>query len=254
MQNKSKKGQVAVWIVIGMAIVAVILIIFALSNRPSGAETDTSYNPTAYIKDCVKKEVLITIDKILPHGGFVNPTNYKVYNNISIEYLCKNNGNYLSCINQHPAYIDELRSEIKNDIFEEVEECYLSLQDALKERDVDMSFKETTLAVDLAPGRISVHIEKEIKITEKESSQTIEKIDVQVPSKIYDLANTAIDIVNNEAVYCYFEYVGYMMLYPELVIEKKALDDSTKIYSVEDIASKKKLTFAVRGCAIPAGI
>ena len=62
------------------------------------------------------------------------------------------------------------------------------------------------------------------------------------------------EISNQEAKYCYFEYVGYMLLYPKMDIEKFAMSDSTKIYTLKDKKSDKEMNIAIRSCAIPPGI
>lgn len=251
---KNKKAQAVIWVIVALAIVIIIALIFVLRNKPKGGEVEINYDPSAYIEQCVRKEVLNVVDKMLPQGGFVNNENFKLYNNVSIEYLCNNKGNYLSCINQHPAYINELREEIKKNIFSNVDDCFAQLSELLKERNIQMGAGELFLEIELAPNRIIAKIDREVSLNGKETSQKIDNWNVEIPSPLYELANTAIEIVNNEAAYCYFEYVGYMVLHPEFIIEKKTLGDSSKLYSIEELKSKKKLQFFVRGCAIPPGL
>ncbi|HLC52957.1 MAG TPA: hypothetical protein VJK03_00280, partial [Candidatus Nanoarchaeia archaeon] len=64
----------------------------------------------------------------------------------------------------------------------------------------------------------------------------------------------AIEISSQEAKYCYFEYVGYMILHPEFDIQKTALSDSTKIYTIKDIRTEEVMRIATRSCAIPPGV
>ena len=75
-------------------------------------------------------------------------------------------------------------------------------------------------------------------------------------SPLFDLANIAREIVNQEAKYCNFEYLGFMLFYPRFNIDKKAVgsaETTSKIYIIEDRATNKRLFIAIRSCAIPPG-
>ena len=80
------------------------------------------------------------------------------------------------------------------------------------------------------------------------------EFNADIKSPLYNLAKIAIEIASQQAKFCYFEYVGYMILYPRYSIDVFAMSDSTKIYSIEDRESGKKLNIAIRSCAIPPGI
>ena len=61
------------------------------------------------------------------------------------------------------------------------------------------------------------------------------------------------EIVSQESQFCYFEYLGYMLLYPEYKIDKFRTSDETIIYTIDHKDSKEMFRFAVRGCVIPPG-
>ena len=64
----------------------------------------------------------------------------------------------------------------------------------------------------------------------------------------------AMGIDEQEAEYCYVEYVGYRILYPRYSIEPYYMSDPTVIYTVRDTLTNEKMMVAIRSCAIPAGI
>ena len=70
---------------------------------------------------------------------------------------------------------------------------------------------------------------------------------------MYDLASVANEIASQEAKFCYFEYVGFNILYNDFDIRKDTLSDSTKIYTIKHKKTAAEMNIAVRGCAIPAG-
>jgi len=97
-------------------------------------------------------------------------------------------------------------------------------------------------------------IGRKITLAKNEQSQTFNEYNIEVMNPLYDLSKVAIEIASQEAKYCYFEYVGYMILYPRFSIEKFAFSDSTKIYTIKDKYTNKEMNIAIRGCAIPPGI
>ena len=207
-----------------------------------------------YIEKCARDYVNDVVDKMLPTGGFVNPVNYKTYNGENITYLCEHIGYYKPCINQHPMYLDEMKGEIHGYIFNRIDNCFDELKKVLEKNGNVVTIGEQNISVELAPDRIFVKINR--KLTMEKNGQTMKynEFNADIKSPLYNLAKIAIEIASQQAKFCYFEYVGYMILYPRYSIDVFAMSDSTKIYSIEDRESGKKLNIAIRSCAIPPGI
>ena len=91
-------------------------------------------------------------------------------------------------------------------------------------------------------------------IKNNEETRDFEKFDFQFSSPIFNLANIAIEIADQEAKYCYFEYVGYSIIYPRYQISLFTMSDSTRIYTIKDTKTKKEMNIAIRGCALPQGL
>ncbi len=254
--NKSikKNGQVVVWIIVAIALFALALVIFFITRSPKGTTIEANYDPQGYIKQCITYDVLTFVDKISFQGGFENPLSKIVFNNESITYLCKNEGNFKTCINQHPMLISEITDEIKNKLKSNIEDCFIQLETSLKEKNIQIESKAMTYNVELAPRRIIINIDKDMTLKEKESSQFIKNWRIDINHPLYNLANVAIEITNQEATYCYFEYAGFMMLYPDFLIKKRVLTEGTKIYTIVDVKSEKEFNMAIRSCVIPPGM
>ena len=58
-------------------------------------------------------------------------------------------------------------------------------------------------------------------------------------------------IVNKEAKTCDFEFLGYMLLYPEYKIDKFQTKDLSEIYIIKHKKSNEEFRFALRGCVPP---
>lgn len=254
MTRKSKKGQMTIWIIIALALVLAIVLFFLLRGEitPKVGEK-IEENPKNYIASCVKKNVNEAIEKMLPQGGFISPKHTKLYKNINVGYLCYNSGNYHPCVNEHPMLLTEIKSEIKNYIEPRIEQCFQDYKEEMTARNVNVGIGDMEMIVELGPERVFVEIKRKITIGQKENSYILNDFDAEIINPVYDLARVAMEIASQEAEFCYFEYVGYMILYPKFKISIDTESDSTKIYTIEDKRSEKEMNIAIRSCAIPPG-
>ena len=251
----NKRGQIALWVILALVLVGAVLLFFFLEQRPIGV-AEARFNPEQFLEKCTTSAVNEVVEKIIPQGGFLEPVEFKIYNDTKVPYLCKSDGYYGPCINLHPMLINEINKEIKNYIAPRIENCFESMKTEVERNanSVEFGSVPTEVEVTMAPGKVFVNVAKDVKINEKGTIRSFEKFDVETASPIYDLTSIAINIANHERRYCYFEYLGYMALDTSVDIRKFAMSDSTKIYSIRDKASGKIMNIATRSCAIPAGI
>lgn len=250
---KNKIGQMAVFVIIGLVMAAAIGLYFVFQKKPviTGAE---EYDVQQFIEKCVQKHASEAEKIMLPQGGFISPVNYKRYNSTEVSYLCKNIGYFKPCINQHPMLINEMSSELHGYLEPRIEECFTILGQDLEKKNYAIQQGILNLSISLAPERIYVDITKPITLSKQDAVKTFEHFPITIISPMYDLGEVAQKIASQEAVYCYFEYVGYMLLYPKWDIRKFTMSDATKIYTITDKEKEAVMNIAIRGCAIPAGI
>jgi hypothetical protein len=254
MQKRvGKRGQLAIFVILAMIIVAIILF-FILFKRGTILNSSDMPSPESAIKSCIRQAASDSVPPLLEHGGVLSAVNYKLYQNKKIEYLCYNRGYYKTCINQHPMLIDEMNDAIKQNITSKIENCFRVIKEDYESKGAVVKEKAGDINVTLTTGRLNVQVEREITIEKQDQTQRFSKFDIFISTKLYNLANVAMEIANQEANYCYFEYVGFMALYPEFDIEKSAVSDGTKVYKIKDKYSDEVFNFAVRSCAIPPGL
>ncbi len=249
----TKRGQIALWTIIAIVIVAFIALIF-IFNPNTIIPSQNSQDPVSFINKCVRSQITEALDIMLPHGGFIAPTNFKRYRYTDVEYLCENTGYFKPCINQHPLLLREMQQEIKSYTQPRIEHCFDTLQEELMSNNYEVTQGSLEYAVQLGPDRVYVDINKSFTLIKGGETKTFTSFPVEVISPAYDLAQVANIIANEEAQYCYTEYVGYMLLYPRFDIEKFTLSESTRIYTITDKYSQKSMNIAIRGCAIPPGL
>ena len=253
MQRENNKGQIAVWVIIAMVIVAAIGAIFLLSDNGIIIKPDSA-DPRALVEQCARTAVQEAVDIMLPQGGFIEPENYKVYNGIKVAYLCQNLGYFRTCINQHPLFLSEMREEILNYTKPRVEQCFQTMKTEYEKRNYEVDMKDMQINLSYGTGKVFLDMQRKITLSKQGETRNFESFNVEMANPIYDIGKVAQQIADQESKYCYFEYVGYILLYPKYSISKFAFSDSTKIYTIKDIQSKKEMNIAIRSCAIPPGL
>lgn len=253
--KRNKKSQVTIFIIIAIVLVAAILALFLLKGKTIKELITGSFpNPQEYIEKCVKENTENALAIMMPQGGYISPENYKMYNNIKIAYLCYNQNYYLPCINQEPLYLEHLKQEIKSYINPKIDDCFYSLKQDYEKKNYGVNLDSGDINIELNPKQVNIEINRKLALSKNEETKIYEKFKVKVNSPLYDLAIITQEIVNQEAKFCYFEYLGFQLLYPEYSIEKTDVNGETKIYSIKEKISGKQLNFAVRSCAMPAGM
>ncbi len=248
-----KIGQVVLWAIVAVAMLSILILLFAVQKKHIPSPAD-EFDPQAYIQKCAKDAGREAADIMLPQGGFISPKNFKMYQNIEVEYLCQNIGYFKSCINQHPLLIEEMKMEILNYTRPVIINCLNTLKIELDNRKYNSTMHNPKINISLAPKKIFIIIETGMTLEKNSIVRKFNYIEAQIDYPIYDLAIVANDIASQEANYCYFEYIGYSLLYPEFDIRKFTLSDSTRIYTIKHKSSNKVMNVAIRGCAIPPGI
>lgn len=252
---KGKRGQVAIWVIVALVIVAGIgILLIAGGKKKIDALVQETYDVEPYIERCARQATREALAEMLPRGGFAQPKNYKQYGGANITYLCENIGHFEPCVNQHPMLLEEIRSELRQTVEPEIDSCFLELHDILAERGVTMNLGSLRTDVVLGPGHVRLAVERRVTLEDRGTKREFERFDATLVHPAYDLIQVANEIASQEAKYCYFEYVGYMALYPRFDIQKTSLPDSTKIYTITETKSGEVVRIAIRGCAIPPGI
>jgi len=251
--NKTTKGQITIFIILAIAIVFIGGLILYLRNKP-GIFGLNEVNPESYMDVCMVKAGQEAITLMSKQGGDVRPENYILYKGQNVSYTCYNKNFYDTCIMQKPMFISYETDEIRNYVSPIVERCFDSLKKEMEKRNYNVEMKDTNFSVVLEPKKVNLIAEKEIKISKNEENIQFDKFKTTLVDPIYNFAEIAQEISNQEARFCNFEYIGYMGLYPQWEISKKDIDGQVKIYNIKEVKTGREFSFAIRSCAMPAGM
>lgn len=256
-----KRSQMSIFIIIGVLLVGLVALFFLMRQGviPSiGKSPET--NPNSFLETCMNDKIKETIGILLSQGGYItNPLNKKFkfegekdYSYIS--YLCYNQNYYLPCINQEPMLIQNIKKETKQYISKDIELCFNDLTSNLNKEGYVVDARYGGFDVDISQNKMTISIDGKLTLTKTDETKKIEKFKISFLTRLYDLAVVSQEIVSQEARFCNFEHLGYMLFYPEFKIDKFRTGDSIIIYNIQHRDSKEKFRFAVRGCVIPPGI
>jgi len=252
-EKNGKRAQVTIFIIVAIMIVVVILGLIYLMNREGEAVRPSDLGPRDFIAGCVGDVVRDSVDKMLENGGEILPSQAISYQGNEWGYLCYQADFYQGCYNIHPMLELQIESEIERDTSVGVQSCFNSMREDFENRGYDVKGGATEYSVDLLPGYVKVSLKKDIEISSESGAKSFNDFSLEVVSPIYNLVRVAREIVNSESQFCYFEYNGYMLLYPEYDIRRVDYRDS-KMYRVIDRRSGDEFKFAVRSCAFAPGI
>ncbi|MFA4952964.1 MAG: hypothetical protein WC584_01970 [Candidatus Pacearchaeota archaeon] len=254
MKKIKNKAQITIFVIIAIIIVAVIALFFLFrSGLIPGIGGTEEKNPRIAFQDCLEDKILETTDLISKQGGYINPILYRELDGEKISYLCYNQNYYLSCINQEPMLIQHIKEEIKNNIDAKVRNCFDQFKTSLEKTGYNVDANYRDFSVQLVPEKVIVDIDAEITTTRNEQTSSQKDFVIIFPSRIYELAVVVQEITSQEARFCNFEQLGYMLLYPQFNIDKFRTGEGDTIYTIEDRKTKEKFKFAVRSCVIPPG-
>lgn len=252
---RGKRSQIAIFVIIAVIILATIIFFFLVSEKKvPTVSKPTMTDPEQYIEKCARDAASRAIDFMMPQGGYIAPSHYKLYENNKVQYLCYTNLFYETCRNLEPIYIGHLQQEITQNITPVVEDCFAELKKQLVDSGYTVDTGTMSLETELLTGTARVNIDRKFVISKQGETRRFDKFSSVFNSPLYGLAIVAQEIANQEAKYCNFEYVGFMLLYPKFSIDKKAVGsgkESSKIYIIGDTNSGKKLNIAIRSCAFP---
>ncbi len=248
-----KRGQVTIFIILAIVIVAMGILIYMFYPQIKSALGFEQQNPNAFIQSCLQDKIKETVSILSPQGGVLEPEFYYTYQDDKIKYLCYTNQDYETCTVQEPMLKQTTESEIKKDINEEVKECFDELESAFRGRGYQVDLKRKEFAVELLPKRIVTRFNYTLSLKKGDETESYNEFMIVLNNNLYELISIANSIVSYESTLGDIETTTYMDYYHDLKVEKKKQTDGTTIYILTDLNTEDKFQFASRSVVFPPG-
>ena len=128
---------------------------------------------------------------------------------------------YESCTHKKETDLWNLiESEINRDTNDEVQNCFDTLDNDLRDRGYEISGGAHEYFVDLLPGVVKINLNRKMDISRGDSLRSFENFGSEILSPAYELVQVTNDIINGETINCKFDHYYYMRLNPEYHIKK----------------------------------
>ena len=240
-----KKGQVTIFIILGILLVAAVFIFF-IWVRPT-LDIDDGY--IEGFEGCVSDAAKQSIEKIEKTAGFLDDEFSYSYMGYRVPYLCYTNLFYSTCTVQKPFLKQHFEESLTKDLREDINLCYSNSLSDLKAKGHEVTSGNPTYSVVLDPGVLRIEIDAPTTV----GQSRFKRFNVQMPSPTYEMIGLATTLVQFESVYGDSEISSLMILYPDYIIDKLKQGDGTTLYFIIHKGFGNELRFASRSLVFPPG-
>ncbi len=250
----NKKGQVTIFIILAIIIVAAALIIYSFFPKITTTLVSVQSNPEGYIQSCLQDKLTSAVENISEQGGDTSPRFFVLYDNTAVEFLCYTNEYYRPCVLQQPMLKEHIESEIENAIDSTANSCFSSMQKSFEAQGYAVNLQAGTKSVELLPNKVVAIFNYSTMLTKGTDIQSYNSFSVILNNNLYQLSLIATSILNWESIYGDVDPSMYMNYYHHVQVEKKSGVGGAEIFILTDRDTGDKFQFATRGLVWPAGV
>ena len=241
----SNRGQVTIFIIIGIVIVVGILSFFLWVQPTYFSEKGTAVG----FEGCVEDAVEEAIGELELKAGFVNPEFTYSYNGEDLTYLCYTNDYYETCTVQVPFLKNAFDEQMEILIRDKVDSCYDNSLGNLRSQGYSVTSGVVDYDVLIEPGVVRVEIDAPTSV----GGQQFARFNVKVNAPTYDMVMIATSILQFATKYGDADVSSMMAFYPDYIITKIKRGDGTTVYFLEHKELGNKFQFASKSLVWPAG-
>ena len=251
-----KRGQVTIFIIVAVIVVAVVALFFAFAPKLGIEFGNDAQNPQDFIQTCVEDDLNDVVTQISMQGGSLNPELYFEYNNIPVSYLVYSSEYGFSGTLQQPLLREHIKQELKDEIYPTIQNCFTQLKSSYENKNYGVSINPGEIGFQILPKRVLLNLNYSVTLS-KENTETYEEFYVVVDNNLYELLDIVINMIEflSNPNYCNIEPNLYMIAYPAIKVEEPVLsnDIGAHIEIITQRESGNKFQFAWRSCAIAPG-
>ncbi|MBT7706247.1 hypothetical protein HN747_02255 [archaeon] len=255
-----KRGQVTIFVILGLAIVGLIFLasFLFLSDTPADEENPLSSqapktNSQNFIEECITPNLEDAIDKIILQGGYTyNKLPSLVYKFEDVSYLCYTSNYDENCVNLEPMFTGAVESELESYLLANISSCFDKLLEVYSE--YDSVIGSTELDVKILPQKINLDLQKSIDITESGSQISFEDFSFNINSPLYTFLTMATEISNAETLCncgeesCNPDYFKIDEFNRGFTTSRFTGSSGEKVYTIKYLRTGDEFNFAVRNC------
>lgn len=245
-----KRGQVAIFIILGIVILAVIgMILYArviITRSQSELEKEEITlsqfqinSIKTYIESCIETHADNTLKLIYAYGGHLTPSHPISYNEMELSRLCYINPRGFITTD----YV--AKEEIKKRINDSVNDNFLACLDDFKifrERGIEIMGNEFTVQTEINYYKsISVKVNYPITIKKEDLESKLSDFSVKFPYEFGNIYRAVREIIVESVVGGFteeeFNYLTDVLLtyYPTITITRNIINENTYVYKISSV-------------------
>ncbi|MDP2947553.1 MAG: hypothetical protein Q8N88_05555 [Nanoarchaeota archaeon] len=251
--NMRKRGQVTVFIIIGVVALIVISLILFLRNQTGlfvpkqEFLKGVSENIKDSISECIDTYAKDGLNLMYDQGGKINPTDYKLYQSKKVSYLCTNIPKDKRCLNLLQP-LSSWEKELDDYLKLNLDQC-INL-DAFKSSlgAYDIKYEGYDINTQILEEEVLVEVKPKITITKDGKNLNVDSTFRNYQYPLGKVHSIVFDAVNAYAVSGDFYNLAYTLSMKgsyEIFIDDKPYPDI--IYYVQKKDDDKKFYFAIEG-------
>ncbi len=241
----NRKGQVTIFILVGILIVSALLIFF-LWARPTYFSDGTGVKG---FEGCVEDVLEDGIGELEGKAGFVDADFSYAYMGEDLTYLCYTNDYYQTCTVQVPFLKNVFEENLEMLIRNEIDACYDASLESLRNQGYEVVSGGVDYEVAIEPGAVRLEIDAPTSV----GSSQFARFNVGVNAPVYEMVMIATSILQFESKYGDADVSQMVLFYPDYYIEKVKRGEGTTVYILEHKVFGNKFKFASRSLVFPAG-
>jgi hypothetical protein len=227
---KNKKGQLTLFIIIGILIVVGGIIYFVLRDSVELNNPNLNVDEiNAFVLNCIKKTGEETIFELGKSGGYFIAPDPKIYPNIPV-YYDKAENNFIT--------VEEMEEEIS---FLMEKKLFFCTKNFVNFPNFEITQREINIDTSIDAEKIYFDVDYPITIKKSNETTRLKNFEVEIPSnlgKVYDAVNEFMKEQMKQEGIC-LTCLLELSLINDLYIKMNDYDDETTIFIFEDKNYKK---------------
>jgi len=212
----NKRGQVTLYIIVG--IIIVILASLIIFNKQLGLDQvvlpgrGLDFNPiTEHIMDCTVEAATLPIYEIALKGGSLSPASYRLYEGVTVSYLCYNMKDTPQCYNKMLT-INNMEQELQDVINFNMLQCLnLNQFNTLFGSD-DVTWQgNPSSEVTIQNKNVQVKVILPVTLSDGQNTLTESEFITNLNYPLGDLYEVSQDIIDVETQFGEFDQLLYML-------------------------------------------
>ncbi|MBU0957880.1 MAG: hypothetical protein KKF56_03665 [Nanoarchaeota archaeon] len=245
----SKRGQVAIFIIIAIIIVAGVIVYFLVKDRTSYSNIPSEFQPVEdYFLSCIEDIVRNGKDVMGTQGGYIEPPNFDPGSDFMpfssqlnfygwpVPYWYYKSG--VNIIKEQVPSKDDMEEELNKYIQDRVGDC--DFGDFVVEGFIVEREEGVRVQTDIGVNQIFVNLNAPINVNRGEESVRIEEHEVQLDTKFGKFYDLAVDIYDYEKEEMFLENYAVDVLRLYAPVDGFEIQCSPLIWAFNEVVDEVK--------------